>query len=237
MKLFQNSYDFDYPWEQVTAANWQKYPNEVSTHVIGVDVLRRELKDNGNVLVSERLLTVQQKVPRWIMMVLGASNLSYVREVSTVDLKKKSLKLRSCNLTYVNLLRVYELVDYMPHPNDPYNKTSFSQQAQITACGKFGRLVNTMEDWSIQRFCDNAKKGKVGFDSVLKMFSKHWDNNSIVIKVNETVDDLGNQVVKTVNDVNAAAESMIKESFRKFSILSDYQDVFNDTFDDARKTP
>ena len=57
MKLFQNSYDFNYPWDQVTAANWKKYPNEISTHVIAVDVLRRELKDQGKVLVTERLIT------------------------------------------------------------------------------------------------------------------------------------------------------------------------------------
>lgn len=237
MKLFENTYDFEYPWEQVTAANWQKYPNKVSTHVIGVDVLRRELQDNGNVLVSERLLTVQQKVPRWIMMVLGGSNISYVREVSTVNLREKSLKLRSCNLNYVNLLRVYEMVDYTPHPEDPYNKTLFSQQAQITAGRKFGKLVNTLEDWSIQRFCDNAAKGKAGFDSVLRsLWEEHWDNNSLVMKMNETVDDLGLQMTKRVNEMNAAAEIVIKESLRKFTILTDYQDLFTEAFEDVKKT-
>ena len=159
MKLFANTYDFDYPWERVTAANWQKYPNAISTHVVAVDVLRREVQDSGNVLVSERLLTVQQKVPRWIMMVLGGSNVSYVREVSTVNLRDRTLKLHSCNLNYVNLLRVYETVEYTPHPTDPVNKTLFAQQAQITAGGKFGRLVNTLEEWSVQRFGDNAQKG------------------------------------------------------------------------------
>ena len=110
MKLFQNSYVFDYPWEQVTVANWNKYPNDISTHVVAVDVLRRELKRNNTVLVTERLITVRQGVPRWIMMCLGGDNISYIREVSTVDLRRSELKLRSVNLSYVNFLRVYEEV-------------------------------------------------------------------------------------------------------------------------------
>lgn len=238
MKLFSNNYDFDYPWERVTAANWQKYPNAVSTHVVAVDVLRRELQDSGNVLVSERLLTVQQKVPRWILLVLGGSNVSYVREVSTVNLRDRTLVLRSCNLNYVNLLRVYETVEYTPHPADPRNKTLFAQQAQITAGGKFGRLVNRLEDWSVQRFGDNAQKGKDGFDSVLRLLSAQWDEG--VARVTETVDDLdldnlGAQMAQRVGDINAAAEQAVRESLRKFTILSDYQDLFSDTFDETRR--
>lgn len=168
MKLFQNSYVFDYPWEQVTVANWNKYPNDISTHVVAVDVLRRELKQNNTVLVTERLITVRQGVPRWIMMCLGGDNISYIREVSTVDLRRSELKLRSVNLSYVNFLRVYEEVDYVPHPDDPLRKTLFKQEARITAFGKFSKFVTKVEDWGVQRFSDNALKGKMGFDSILK---------------------------------------------------------------------
>ncbi|CCE62390.1 hypothetical protein TPHA_0C02370 [Tetrapisispora phaffii CBS 4417] len=199
MKLFENSCDFDYSWAHVTAANWKKYPNEVSTHVIAVDVLKREVERNGQVLITERLITCKQNVPQWIMMLLGGSNISYVREVSTVDLSQKSLVMRSCNLTYSNLLKVYETVTYTPHPEDPVNRTLFSQEAQITAYGAITRLCNKMEDWSVQRFRDNANKGKIGFDNVLKKFEAHWQqkeklvdeiSSSIISKVNETVEDI-----------------------------------------------
>ena len=101
-------------------------------------------------------------------MCLGGDNISYIREVSTVDLKKSELKLRSVNLSYVNFLRVYEEVDYVPHPDDPLRRTLFKQEARITAFGKFSKFVNRVEDWSVQRFRDNALKGKMGFDSILK---------------------------------------------------------------------
>ncbi|GAV52891.1 hypothetical protein ZYGR_0AI01730 [Zygosaccharomyces rouxii] len=189
MRLFKNSYDFNYPWEQVTAANWKKYPNEVSTHVIAVDVLRREVCRQGRQLVSERLITVQQGVPKWITMIVGASNLSYVREVSVVDLDSKTLTLRSCNLTYSNIMKVFETVKYSPHPDDPQNKTLFNQEAQITAFVAINKLCNKLEEFSVQRFRDNASKGKQGFDSVLEVFSEQWN------KMNGAVSDSHSAII------------------------------------------
>lgn len=226
MKLFQNTSDFEYPWDQVSAANWNKYPNEVSTHVIAVDVLRRELQDDGNRLVTERLITVRQGVPRWIMLMVGGDNTSYVREVSTVNLLKKELVLKSCNLTMRNILTVFETVRYSPHPDFPQEKTLFEQSARITAGGSlsFGRICSKMEEWSVDRFCENAKKGKIGFESVLKEFHERYVNDlssSIVSKVNETVED-----------VKLTAGSLFKETEKKCSILSDYYDLFMDAFRD-----
>ncbi|QLG73921.1 hypothetical protein HG535_0F04330 [Zygotorulaspora mrakii] len=229
MRLFKNSYSFEYPWDQVTAANWKKYPNEVSTHVIAVDVLKRELIDNGQKLVSERLITVKQGVPKWIMMAMGGTNVSYVREVSVVDLANRSLTLRSCNMSYSNILKVYETVKYNPHPEDPVNKTLFEQEAQITAYGAFTKICNKMEEWSVQRFHDNALKGKKGFDSVLEVFDKHW------VQREKYVDDLGNSIVgkvaDTVEDIKTTAEEMLKETEMKSnSILTRHYDSIKNAF-------
>lgn len=220
MKLFNNTCEFDYPWERVTAANWNKYPNEVSPHVVAVDVLRREIQERGNVLVTERLITVRQGVPRWIMTLVGCKdNLSHVREISTINLKDRTLKMRSCNLSFVNILRVYETVDYTPNPNNPQESTIFEQEAQITAYGTFTRICNSMEEFSIKRFCDNAQKGQIGFENVLKMFNEKTDeiSNSIVTKYNETMDEMKRY-------------TMFQDIERKCTILSDYYDFFNDAF-------
>lgn len=174
MKLFNNTQEFAYPWEQVTAANWRKYPNEVSTHVVAVDVLRRELDASGTRLTSERLITCQQSIPKWLAMLVGTSNKSYVREVSVVDLNTKTLTLRSCNLTCSHLLKVRETVKYQPHVTDP-NRTEFHQEAQITAYATIQTLCNKIEDWSVKRFGENANKGRKGFDSVLQILSENWE--------------------------------------------------------------
>lgn len=45
MKVFSSTSHFDYDWEHVSTANWQKYSpwNEKSTHVIAVDTLSRHI--------------------------------------------------------------------------------------------------------------------------------------------------------------------------------------------------
>lgn len=222
MRLFQNTCEFAYPWEQVTAANWNKYPNEVSTHVIAVDVLRRELSDSGRQLVTERLITVKQSVPRWVLLVVGASEKSFVREVSTVDLDTKTLTMRSCNLTFWNIMKVYETVKYTPDELRPDTKTVFEQEAQISVCGTLGRFCNKIEEWSVQRFGENAKKGKMGFDLVLKVFNEHW---------NQINSDIGSVINETVEDVRSTAGNLIKGTERTYSnILGTNQELFTDAF-------
>jgi hypothetical protein len=43
MKVFSTSSEFDYPWEEVSVGNWQKYSpwNEKADHVLAVDTLSR----------------------------------------------------------------------------------------------------------------------------------------------------------------------------------------------------
>ncbi|KAL3232346.1 Protein UPS2, mitochondrial [Nakaseomyces bracarensis] len=224
MRLFQNTCEFAYPWEQVTAANWNKYPNEVSTHVIAVDVLRRELSSSGRKLVTERLITVKQSVPRWVLLVVGASEKSFVREVSTVDLDTKTLTMRSCNLTFWNIMKVYETVKYTPDELRPDSKTVFEQEAQITVCGTLGRFCSKVEEWSVQRFGENAKKGKMGFDLVLKVFNEHW---------NQINSDIGSVFNETVEDVRSTAGNLIKETERTYSnILGSNQEMFSEAFNE-----
>lgn len=43
MRLFQATHRFDHPWNQVTLANWRKYPNSMSPHILNVDVLERSV--------------------------------------------------------------------------------------------------------------------------------------------------------------------------------------------------
>lgn len=168
MKIFSSTHCFHYPWEEVSAANWKKYPNEMSSHVVAVDVLRREIDATSGVLRTERLITCKQAIPGWILVLVGGADVSYVREVSEVDPTSRTVTMRSGNLTMNHLLSVYETVVYSASPEDPENVTVFNQEAQITAYASFRRLCNKIEDWSVDRFHQNALRGKQGFESVLE---------------------------------------------------------------------
>lgn len=76
----------------------------------------------------------------------------------------------SYNLTWSELLSVRETVVYRPSPEDPANKTRFEQQAKITAlCGGWQRVKERIEGFTVERFGQNAEKGRLGFEAVLEM--------------------------------------------------------------------
>lgn len=172
MKIFSSQHQFSYSWEHVSSANWKKYPNEMSTHVVAVDVLRREIDPRSGVLTTERLITCKQAIPKWIMALVGGTDVSYVREVSEVNPHTRTVTMRSVNLTMNNLLSVYETVVYRPDPARPNTSTLFEQEAQITAYASFRRLCSKIEDWSVERFNQNAKLGRAGFESVLQQVTQ-----------------------------------------------------------------
>ncbi|KAE9961759.1 hypothetical protein BLS_001407 [Venturia inaequalis] len=171
MKVFSSTSHFGYDWEHVSTANWQKYSpwNEKSTHVIAVDTLSRHVDASTGILRTERLITCQQSAPRWLTAILGSQEQSIVYEVSYVDPVSKKLTLCSQNMTWSDLLSVRETVTYTPSPHNTVSSTQFHQTAKITAlCGGWQNIKNKIEAFSIQRFGENAAKGREGFEMVLE---------------------------------------------------------------------
>jgi len=205
MKIFESSHFFNYPWDKVTAANWQKYPNKLSTHVVSVDVLDREIDVERKTLRTERLIGCKQAVPKWLSCLVGGLEYSFVREVSEVDLINKTLVLKSHNLTMNHLLRVNETVIYRPLQEDPDLTTKFEQIAEITAFASFKRICDKLEEWSVERFGQNAKIGKKGFESVLEVLSEKWDESGIFVT------DVGHSIMKDINGVSVKTQGVLSE--------------------------
>lgn len=173
MKVFSSTCTFDYTWEEVSTANWRKYCpwNDKSTHVMAVDTLSRTLDPETNILRTERLITCKQTAPTWVRQLLGGSDTSHVHEISYVDPVEKKVTMISTNLTWSNILSVRETVTYSPIREDSgQEKTSFGQEAKITAlCGGWQKIKTKIEEASVERFGENAIKGREGFEAVLAM--------------------------------------------------------------------
>ncbi|KAI9750114.1 MAG: hypothetical protein M4579_006601 [Chaenotheca gracillima] len=172
MKVFESDCTFDYPWDEVSTANWRKYCpwNDKTTHVISVDTLARSVDSETGILRTERLITCRQAAPSWICAILGGGDTSHVHETSYVDPRAKKVTMCSTNLTWSNVLSVRETVVYQPHSSAPEARTEFKQDAKITAlCGGWQKIRNAIEDFSVERFGQNAQKGREGFESVLEM--------------------------------------------------------------------
>ncbi|KAL2223503.1 putative mitochondrial protein sorting [Thermoascus aurantiacus ATCC 26904] len=172
MKVFASSYTFDYSWNEVSTANWRKYCpwNDKSTHVVAVDTLSRVVDPETGILRTERLITCNQSAPQWVLSLFGGNTTSHVYEVSYVDPVAKKVTMCSTNLTWSNVLNVREVVVYQPSQSMPDSKTDFKQEAKITAvCSGWQKIKNKVEEASVERFSQNAKRGREGFETVLEM--------------------------------------------------------------------
>jgi hypothetical protein len=98
---------------------------------------------------------------------MGGTEVSHVFETSYVDPQSKKVTMTSSNMTWSNLLSVHETVVYQPLSE---RQTRFSQEAKITAlCGGWQKVKNAVEEATVCRFSENARKGKEGFEAVLEM--------------------------------------------------------------------
>jgi hypothetical protein len=72
------------------------------------------------------------------------------------------------NLMWTDILTVRETVTYSPSLSSPKSKTQFAQRAEITAvCGGWQKVKNNIERVTLERFQQNALKGREGFEMVL----------------------------------------------------------------------
>jgi hypothetical protein len=167
--FFSQSFNYDHSWSLVNLGLWRKYPNPYSAHVVSVDVLDRSINPQTGVIRTERVIGCKQKAPRWVVKVLGGSDDAYVREVSFVDPRTQETTVTSINLSLSQYMRVLERITYSPCPQQPTQRTLFSQTAEIQARVPFwAKLGESLEKFSVERFGQNAESGRIGFDYVLR---------------------------------------------------------------------
>jgi len=124
-------------------------------------------------LRTERLITCKQTAPKWLNTFLGGQDTSYVYETSYVDPSSKKVTMCSQNMTWNDLISVHEFVVYRPSSASPNSRTIFDQHAKVVAlCGGWQKIKNSIEEATVTRFSENAKKGREGFEAVLEMSRK-----------------------------------------------------------------
>nr|XP_004667045.2 PRELI domain containing protein 3B-like [Jaculus jaculus] len=143
----------------------QKNPNPMNPSVLGVDVLHRHIDPSGK-LHSHRLLSTEWGLPSIVKSLIGAERTkTYVQEQSVVDPVKKTMELRSTNISFTNMVSVDERLTYKPHPQDP-EKTVLSQEAIITVKGV--NLSSSLKGLMASTISSNARKGREAMEWVIR---------------------------------------------------------------------
>jgi hypothetical protein len=99
---------------------------------------------------------------------VGNDGVSYVREVSEVDPKSKTVVLKSVNLTFANYLQVHETCTYTPSPTSAH-QTLFQSTSKVNTFGVLKGASSKVEDWSVNLIAQNAERGKKGLESILAL--------------------------------------------------------------------
>ena len=90
-----------------------------------------------------------------------------------MDLAERHVTMCSNNLTWSNMISVQETVIYQPDDSQSqrgHERTRFEQEARITAfCGGWQKMRSKIEEASVERFRENARRGREGFEAVLEM--------------------------------------------------------------------
>lgn len=124
-------------------------------------------------LRTERLITYAQAAPAWVNTLLGGSTVSHAYETSYVSPTAKSVTMCSTNLTWSNLVRIRETLVYKPDLNASapgHERTQLKQYAEITAlCGGIKKVKTKIEEAMLERFDQNAQRGREGLEAVLEM--------------------------------------------------------------------
>ncbi|XP_029467240.1 PRELI domain containing protein 3B [Rhinatrema bivittatum] len=164
MRIWTSEHVFDHPWETVTTAAMQKYPNPMNPSVVGVDVMNRHVDSSGK-LHSDRLLSTEWGIPSIVKSFIGASrSKTYVQEHSVVDPVEKTFELQSTNITFTHLVSVDEKLTYKPHPQNA-EKTVLTQEAIISVKGV--SLSSYLEGLMASTISSNANKGRDAMEWVI----------------------------------------------------------------------
>jgi hypothetical protein len=112
-----------------------------------------------------------------------------VYETSYVDPVARKLTLCSMNMTMSDLLNVRETCTYQPVASAP-EKTTLTQRAEITAlCGGWQKIKNSIEQFTVERFQQNAAKGKEGFEMVLERARQVFQEQREILKLQQQQQD------------------------------------------------
>ena len=132
MRIWGTEYTFSDRWECIILAAFRKYPNLFNPSVRAVDVLERRVDSRGR-LLSRRILGTAWNPPSWAVKLLGLSRMpmTYVSECSVLDLRNKTLTLKSTNYTFASIIRIDETLKYSVVPGESEH-TLLEQEARIS---------------------------------------------------------------------------------------------------------
>jgi len=154
---------FKFSWDQVAIGLWQRYPNPNSKHVLSEDVISRHFE--GNKLVSKRLLTKTNKIPKWGERFVGGDSHIVLIEESVVDPDKKTFTTYTRNIGLTKIMTIEEKCVYKASQDN--NSWTLCERMAWFSSPLPLAVRKPIEVFSMKRFRSNGEKASKGLDFIL----------------------------------------------------------------------
>jgi len=165
------SHTFKHGWNEISFANWRKYPNPARPDVVSVDLLRRDFDAQTGVLSTTRLVTMKPSIPSFLLKITGSDYWYFVEE-ATIDPRNNKMELKAKNVSFSQLIEMQETCVYTPHAENS-QWTQFHQHARVTSF-TFG-ISKLIEDFCVQTFKQNASKGRDLMEQAITSIKKETE--------------------------------------------------------------
>merc|ERR1712038_249466 len=148
-------------------------------------------------------------------------------ELNKIDVGRKYFQLKSLNKTYLNTIRVFEVLEYTPDSEDPKNSTQLDQYALIDMYAKQRSFtirwaINQGESLFAAQYITNSKNNRQGLRDVIQNLQLEWadlakevaqdlakDAGKIGKEIVEKSVEIGQEIVeKTVDEGNKLVKSV-----------------------------
>uniref|UniRef100_A0A8C6RSY0 PRELI/MSF1 domain-containing protein n=1 Tax=Nannospalax galili TaxID=1026970 RepID=A0A8C6RSY0_NANGA len=161
----------------VLPAFWQWYPNPYSKHVLTEDSALGVTPDQK--LLSQRLLTKTNRMPRWADRLFPAN---VARSDSIVDPQNQTMTTFSWNINHARLMIVEERCIYcVKSDNSGWTEICLEAWVSSSLCG----VSRVVQEFSLARFKSNVTKTMKGFEYILAKLQREAPSKILV----ETAED------------------------------------------------
>uniref|UniRef100_A0A2K5QTL5 PRELI/MSF1 domain-containing protein n=1 Tax=Cebus imitator TaxID=2715852 RepID=A0A2K5QTL5_CEBIM len=152
-------------WDQVFDAFWQRYPNPYSKDVLTDDTVHQEVTADQK-LLSRRLLTTTNRMPRWAERLFPANvaHSGYILEGSIVDPQSVTMTTFTWNISHARLLVVDERCVYCVN-SDSSGWTETRREAWVSS--SLSGVSRAVQEFGLARFKSNVTKTVKGFEYIL----------------------------------------------------------------------
>jgi len=163
LNFWETNHIHSYPWYQVAAGYWWRYPNQHSSHVFSVDTMESKIQEDGQ-LYTRRLIIKTNPLPSWGKHFFPARRVAVIEE-SIVDPKGHKLIWYTRNIGLDKFMSTVEKATLTRSPTNDQSETDVLKQVWIGS--SIIGFRSAIRKFGTDRYKKNCVLATEGFETVL----------------------------------------------------------------------